>query len=73
MISYKDMTFCIDALKCKNADTCARYFSDHERGNAVRWWGADDPPVAFMSFAQACADYEEEEERKRKETEADSK
>lgn len=54
-MSYRDMTFCIDAPYCKNRYNCDRYFSETEQKKADLWM--KDPIVAFSNFADSCAYY----------------
>lgn len=59
MIHYRDMTFCMDADKCANHESCRRWFSPHQSEMAKKWWGSDDYPVAFSPFKETCGEFEE--------------
>ena len=54
MICYKDMAFCSDGQNCSARIGCDRFFGYEEREKAVKWWGGNDAPVAFMNFAATC-------------------
>ena len=54
MISYRDMSFCDDADSCPVREGCPRYFSEAEKEKAVKWWGDEGVPVAFMPMAHKC-------------------
>ena len=55
MICYKDMSFC--ASDCTNT-SCHRHWTDEKSAAARKWWGKDNPPVAFMDFSGKCDDYQ---------------
>lgn len=48
MISYRDKAFCNQSSACANED-CPHHFGDDDRKAAVRWWGSEDAPVAYMN------------------------
>jgi len=54
MICFKDMSFC--SAKCSNQD-CFRQFTTKEREEAIKWWGNENAPVAFMDFSSGCPKY----------------
>lgn len=54
MNGYKDMTFC--SSDCANKP-CHRYFGEYHRQQSRKWWGGDDPPVAWSDFSGDCPDY----------------
>ena len=59
MMCYRDMTFCSRAEECANHEVCPLWFSPEERAKAEKWWGNDDPLVAFSDFVD-CHNYRSE-------------
>lgn len=58
MMCYRDMSFCSDAEQCAT-EPCGRRFTEVDRANAIKWWGGDDFPVAYMAMKNNCKKYEE--------------
>lgn len=46
-ICYKDKAFCCSP-NCKNA--CGRKLTDEMLEDAKKWWGNDNPPIAYSNF-----------------------
>lgn len=59
MICYRDMSFCSDSEVCKNANGCSRNFTEEVRQAAIKWWGGEGAPVAFMAFRETCKEFRE--------------
>jgi hypothetical protein len=53
-MNFRDMSFC--SSNCTNTQ-CYRHYGPDDEDAAKRWWGKDNPPVAFMDFSGACPDY----------------
>ena len=53
------MSFCSDADICQNKHDCRSWYSDAEQARAIRWWGNENVPVAFMSLKDTCKDFKE--------------
>ena len=49
MICYKDTTFCASKVE---EHTCSREFTDQDQIDAEKWWGDDNPPIAFSKFCE---------------------
>ena len=58
---FRDKSYCSDAKRCANHETCPDWFSPQEKEAAFRWMG-ENAPVAFMSFAKTCKDFKEIED-----------
>lgn len=60
MMCYRDMSFCSDSDKC-STEPCSRRFTEEDHANAIKWWGGDDYPVAYMSMRNNCEKFKEAE------------
>ena len=58
MICFRDTTFC-SSPDCVNA--CGRQLTREDRDEARRWWGSDDPPIAFARFCDEPAEPENDD------------
>ena len=57
MISFRDMTFCSDAIECANHTTCSRWFGPLQEAACDKWWGKPGGPVMFGSFKDDCVKF----------------
>lgn len=53
-LCFKDKTFC--SAQCKNHH-CHRNWTDDLHHAAVKWWGSEGAPVAFMDYSKTCEEY----------------
>jgi hypothetical protein len=61
-MSYLDRSFCTSSVtRCKN-EKCYRYFGPKQEAGAKRWWGGENPRVAFGDFEPGCTDFEPTDE-----------
>ena len=58
MICFQDRSFCAESDQCDN-DRCGSRWTPELRQQAVKWWGGDDAPVAFMSMKDTCGKFKE--------------
>lgn len=56
MICYLNKTFCVAGAKTCGNTKCSRYFRKEDEGYAKKWWGGEDPPVAWGDYSSDCPD-----------------
>jgi hypothetical protein len=57
MICFRDKRFCPYWQACTNSETCDRAITPEVIADAVKWWGAEDFPIAMFSEKPRCFEF----------------
>ena len=58
MICFRDQSFCMESKQCGNTE-CPDRWTPELQAAAVRWWGFENAPVAFMPMKDKCNEFVE--------------
>lgn len=56
MMHYLNTIFCEASGKTCGNVKCKRYFQKEDEGYAKKWWGDNDPPIAWNDYSLGCPD-----------------
>ena len=54
MICYRDRTFCPFWKDCRLGSECSRALTQEVKDAAAKWWGDENPPIAFYVDEPDC-------------------